>query len=140
MHLTAGPYVDDYAACEFTCAKLVVVAAGRAPSAVSERLGLEPTTASEGGARTWWVLSSEHVVDSRDARRHLDWLLDRIEPAAASLRELREAKDVRTSVRCVWWSKGAHGGPALWPEQLSRLAALGLELGFDLCFFGNVET
>ena len=137
MHLTAGPYVDDYAACEFTCAKLVVVAVGQPSSVVSERLGLEPTAVSGGGAHL--AFSSERVVASRDVRRHLDWLLDRIEPVAPALRDLQRDPDVRTSVRCVWWSKGAHGGPTLWPEQLVRLAALGLELGFDVCFFGHGE-
>jgi hypothetical protein len=86
-----------------------------------------------------WFLSSEDKVASKDVRRHLDWLLDLIWPARLPLADLQQTSGVKIDVNCVWWSASGHGGPTLWPEQMGRLAELGLECGFDVYFFGEEE-
>lgn len=86
-----------------------------------------------------WFLSSEQNVNSRDLRRHLDWLLARLAPAGEALRRLQQEQDVRMSVICIWWSAHGGGGPTLWPEQMKVMAELGLECGFEVAFFGNED-
>jgi hypothetical protein len=61
------------------------------------------------------------------SRRHLDCLLAQIEPAADALRLRQGEHGVTMTVNCIWWSRAGQGGPSLWPEQMSRMAALNLE-------------
>ena len=74
---------------------------------------------------------------SLDVRRHLDWLLDKIEPSGHQIRKLQAREDVRMGIKCVWWSAAGHGGPALDPSHMRRMAALNLEISFDIYFFGD---
>jgi hypothetical protein len=132
-------YDDDYATCERTYASLGIYAEGLDPAEMSSLLQLSPTESHRqgegvhGGAplkRGFWSLSSEQHVDSRDLRRHLDWLLDQIEGRANMLRTLRE-QGYDMTVACYWSSADGHGGPTLSPVQTRRLANLDLELWID---------
>jgi hypothetical protein len=117
---------------------------------VTSHLGIEPTKSqkkgevkrsSRGFERTikkgGWFLSSEDHVDSKDIRRHLDWLLARLLPVKDQLLSLQATEGIIMSVNCIWWSAFAEGGPTLWPEQMRLLADLNLECGFDIAFFGE---
>lgn len=134
--------VDDAdASCERTCAELIIYSGELLPSRVTELLGLSPTrTVATGeksppnsrglvriGILNGWFLSSEEHLDSKDLRRHIDWLIAQLRPHASSLRALQQTSGVRMYVRCPWWSKGGGGGPSLWPEQMRGLADLDLE-------------
>ena len=59
---------------------------------VSERIGLTPSQTqleTRSGRRLHvWFLGTRGNVDSRDSRRHIDWLLDRIEPSSEAFRDL----------------------------------------------------
>jgi hypothetical protein len=142
---------DDYPTCAGTHATLRIFSAQTTPEEISSRLGIEPTsshrrgeplvprvTGSAAARLHGWFLSSEAHVRSRDLRRHLDWLLDAVEPAADALREL--ARTERADVFCLWQSASGHGGPTLSPTQLARLGALGLELGLDVYFPGDAPS
>jgi hypothetical protein len=146
------PYNDDYPTCERTFARLQISGDQLDPDVITTRLGVEPSdkqkkgeirTNSIGRTRTirigGWFLSSEHQVDSKDLRRHLDWLLAILRSRADGLRSVQEMDGVVMSVNCIWWSRGGHGGPTLWPEQMRALADLNLECGFDIAFFGEDE-
>ena len=85
-----------------------------------------------------WFLSSEGQVASKDLRDHLDWLLDRLRPAAAGLSVL-QADEVRMEIWCRWDSASGHGGPTLEPEQMRLMAELNLQCGFDIYFAGDEE-
>ena len=149
MHRT--PYNDDYEACDRTHAELRIYSGEASPREVSLLLGIEPTSMNEKGKTrvslttgrervlplNLWLLSSESQIDSKDLRRHLDWLLDQIEPAAGALRELEQVPGATMNVHCSWWSAHGHGGPTLWPQQMRRVAALNLELAFEIMFFGD---
>lgn len=91
------PYDDNHGSCERAVANLLIYGEDLEPTEVSRRLGIEPSdAASTGQIRTnslgrrrvtpvgHWFLSSEWRVDSRDLRRHLDWLLDLLTPRARS--------------------------------------------------------
>ncbi|MCX5999314.1 MAG: DUF4279 domain-containing protein [Chloroflexi bacterium] len=133
--------IDDFDAdCAWTDATLTLYLGDMDPVTVTERLGLVPTSIhglrdqeaaiTDGESRNGvgcWLLSSKDSVVSRDLRRHLDWLLNRIEPAGAQLRELQQCLGMKMAVICQWWSTDDGGGIALWPEQMGRLARLNLE-------------
>jgi hypothetical protein len=146
------PYDDEYPTCEFTYAELRVYPGKLNPLSVTHHLGITPTSTrtkderivnSLGRERTvpmnGWFLSSEGHISSKDVRRHLDWLLDNLEPFSDRLKELQELPEVKMSIECIWWSAYGQGGPTLWPEQMKRLAEMNLECGFDVSFFGDEE-
>ena len=144
-------YVDNYGTCERTLAELRIYSDVVTPTEMSRRLGLKPSSNVEKGkvlsaTRTGrphvgqtnsWILSSDGKVESRDARRHLDWLLDQLEPAKAELLVLQDTSEVQMHVTCIWWSAFGHGGPMFWPNELSRISALNLELEVDFAYFGS---
>jgi hypothetical protein len=121
------------------------------PNAMTAKLGVKPDTTMTKGLPhelpsgrmrdatvSGWFLSSEGQVVSRDLRDHLDWLLDRLRPAAVGLSAL-QAEEVRMEVWCRWDSASGHGGPTLEPEQMRLMAELNLQCGFDIYFAGDEE-
>ena len=76
-----------------------------------------------------WTISSDRIIDSKDVRDHIDYVLDIIYPQKKHILKLQE--NFTMGMKCVWFAKGVSGGPAVWPEQMSRLSELNLELGFS---------
>ncbi|MEW5959070.1 MAG: DUF4279 domain-containing protein [Chloroflexota bacterium] len=152
LSIRGTPYDDEYATCEFTYAKLRVYPGKLDPMSVTQYLGITPTSTMTEGEhivnslgrerivpQNGWFLSSEGQVSSKDVRRHLDWLLDRLEPISERLKGLQEQPEVKMYIVCIWWSAYGQGGPTLWPEQMKRMAEMNLECGFDIYFFGDEE-
>jgi uncharacterized protein DUF4279 len=139
-----GMYDDSYATCKETYATLRIYPENLDPDQVSECLALSPSSIQRRGeARllssgnyatkrlNGWFLTSKGIVDSRDVRRHIDWLLDKVEPAALQFGEIL-TEGARADISCFWVSASGHGGPTLSPSQMGRLAKLQLECWFDL--------
>jgi hypothetical protein len=137
-------YNDDYATCHKTYATLVIVHPDLDPDQVTQGLGLRPTRAWRRGdirnphgkrpfiyPRGGWELTTEGTVQSRDVRRYIDWLLDQLDLKGRVLNQLQE-RGYQTVINCFWCSEYGQGGPMLWPGQMTRLGALGLELWFDI--------
>ncbi len=146
------PYNDVYPTCERTSAELRIYPGELDPEWVTQRLNVIPTSTLRKGERkvnsigrerivklNGWFLSSEGEVSSLDLRRHLDWLLDKVQPRKSQLRDLQQLPDIHMFIQCIWWSAHGQGGPTLWPEQMQRMATLNLECGFDVSFFDNEE-
>ncbi len=144
---------DNYPTCERTSVELRVYPGEMAPLHVTEQLQIPATTMfTKGESKTnsigrtrivkknVWILSSEESVVSKDCRRHLCWLLDLLEPVQEKLCELQRSADLTMYVSCVWWSAHGDGGPTLSPDQMARLAALNLELGFEISFYEGGEN
>ena len=143
-------YDDSYETCERTHAELRIYTGNTDPALITRRLAITPTETRRKGA-LWrtpsgrekpakinaWFLSSQRAVDSRDLRRHLDWVLGRLEASASEVRGILDIDGVQASIWCVWWSAHGHGGPTLAPGHLSLLGALGLECCFDVYFAGE---
>ena len=117
---------------------------------VSTLLGINPTRAHDKGklmetpsgrrrkaSLTAWLLSSDGIVESKDLRDHLDWLLQKLSGLTREILTLQEEENTKMSVCCTWISAAGHNGPVLWPEQMETLAKLNLECGFDFYFFGG---
>jgi Domain of unknown function (DUF4279) len=145
-------YDDDYGTCAETYATLLIYPVRTDPESITERLGIEPSQwQRKGGPMAGsvrrprriaeidlWSLSTKGRIESRDSRRHIDWLLDQIEDKAATLRSL-QAEGARIAVSCYWLSLSGHGGPTISPGQMRRLGALNIELWFDVYFLGDEE-
>jgi hypothetical protein len=129
-------YNDEYATCGRTYATVRIF--GLPATEVGSALGIVATQTQSARVAPpkrpdGWFLTTEGTIPSRDIRRHLDWLLDRLEPKAGTLAELR-SRGASVDVVCYWLSANGHGGPILSPSQSKRLAALDLECGFDVYF------
>ena len=140
--------VNDYPTCARTFATLRIYPERLTPAEVTSRLGIEPSRSQQKGdpltkskqpvfARMHgWFLTSEGAVESRDVRRHLDWLLEQLGPRADAVRSL-QADGCSMDISCYWLSFSGHGGPSVSPGQMRELARLGLELWFDVYFGGS---
>ena len=143
-----GEYGDEYPTCAATHVTLRVY--GLSPDVVTAAIGLTPHSIQVAGEQIYgragspryridgWFLTTKGVLDSRDSRRHLDCLLDWLEPAAEALQDLRR-RGARIDISCFWASATGHGGPTIAPNQARRLGLLELELGFDV-YFWNDDT
>jgi transcriptional regulator with XRE-family HTH domain len=119
---------------------LLVKAKHLTPQQISERLGLESTSAYAKGERihpalpplpyTKWRFEP-HQTLAEELGRKLDLLLDELEGAAPRIAELAAECDVSISV-CYEGCKEWLGGWNASKETLKRLAALGADLHFDL--------
>lgn len=145
-HLT--PLNDEYQSCERTLAELRVYTDLLDPNLIGPRLGITPSRVQVRGQlispsservaqRSAWFLSTEPHVDSKDLRRHLDWLMRHLSGARSALLDLQDSPGIQMTVNCIWWSRSGQGGPTLWPQQMQRLAELNLECALDFSFYGE---
>lgn len=145
------PHDPEYGTCALTYATLRIYSGTVPPETMTAELGVKPDwTMTKGhphqlpSGRTreatisGWFLSSKGQVASKDLRDHLDWLLDRLRPAAVGLSVL-QADEVRMDIFCRWDSASGHGGPSLDPEQMRLMAELNLQCGFDVYLAGDEE-
>ena len=123
------------------------------PDVITHKLGIEPTSCQAKGLPhtlpsgttnigkvNSWLLSSEKSVTAKSLRTHLNWLLDRIKPVTAQLKELQEIADIKMSVRCSWWSIDSDGATVvLWPEQMELLTKTNLEISMEISCWGDEE-
>ncbi len=142
-------YDDEHPSCVRTYSTLRVFSEEVSPEEISQVLGLEPTASFRKGdaisprlsrSRLYhgWLLCTKGVVASRGTRRHIDWLLDQLEPAAENLR-LLTARGVQADVYSFWESAQGQGGPSLSVAQMSRLVRFGLECAYDVYFASDED-
>ena len=140
------PIDASYSSCESTYVEFLVYVDKDSAQAVSNILQLEPTKSQTKGdlivnsrgierlaKTTYWILSSEGKILSKDIRHHLDWLLNQLLDKQFQLSRLQSNTNMSMTVNCIWWSTGS-GGPTLWPEQMKMLSQLNLECTFDIYF------
>jgi Domain of unknown function (DUF4279) len=133
-------YDDDFATCARTYASLRVFCVDLGPDAIGHLLGFpatssyvigEPVGRSDSRRKTnAWLLSTRDEVESKDLRRHIDWLLDAID--GTELVALTRERQAHSDVFCYWASASGHGGPEFSPSQMLRLANLQLPLVLDI--------
>lgn len=144
----AGEYDDDYATCADTHAAFRAYHAAADPADVTHTLGMLATTTQTAEPRiagrttakpALWMLASQNEVVSRDLRRHLDWLIERLKGREQQLESLRRS-GWRTDIGCFWVSATGHGGPIISIEEQRSMGALGLAVSFDIYFFGEARV
>jgi len=117
------------------------------PDAMSRLLGLNPTDTVEAGIKTWlhpdgsvrktkrplngWFLHSEGKVKKLEVPAHLDWMLRQLAKAKSPFRHMMEKHGARIRIDCVYWTDAPGAYFTLWPDQIAKLAELGIEFGFD---------
>jgi hypothetical protein len=142
-------YYDEYPTCSRTYARLLIYHDDLNPDQITGLLDIQPTYSQVTGKTITrpsgkrftppiglWSLSTEGEVDSRDVRRHLDWILDRLAGKDEALKRL-QAEGHRMQVSCYWVSAEGQGGPTLSPAIMRRLGELEVELWFD--FYGPFD-
>ena len=133
-------YFDDYATCESTFATFLVSSVDLDWDAISKILGVEPTRindrarlrASECNRQLVhvWMFSTLNLVESRDLRRHLHFLLPMLSERSIELSKLREL-GCRTEISCFWSSAAGHGGPIIDTQSSQIIGSLELDIWFD---------
>lgn len=145
MH-TQTPYDDSYATCVSTFARLRIMGENLEPETVSALLCLQPNRTQVRGELpqptskhpfrySGWFLGTEGRVQSRDARRHIDWLLLLLHGKADAIAQLKSEGNLVDI--CVYWESVGQGGPTLNPSHMTQLGELGVELWFDIYFAGK---
>lgn len=149
MNFSETLYNDLDPSCERTAASLLIYSETLSPEELEARIGTPPTNILRKGRTTFlptgrirvdklngFFLESEEFVDSRDLRRHIDWLLERIGGRVESFHSLWRRGEVFGSIQCIWWSAHGEGGPILRVDQLEAIAELDLELSFGFAYYG----
>jgi len=132
-------YDDNYPTCRKTFATLRIFHENLDPNELSTMLSLTPSDAHRKGDALksgraemgGWFLSSKDRITSKDVRRHIVWILDQLDAAKDELLRL-QGQGYETNIFCYWASASGHGGPELDHQIAQRLAALRLDIGFDL--------
>jgi hypothetical protein len=134
-------YDDDYATCKYTSAAFRLIHPTLDPDWITHQLQISPSWAYKKGdhiknntTRTSkigiWGLDTEGFVQSRDLRRHIDWLIDILHDKAHLIAELQK-QGYRVDIFCHWAGLGGTGGPTLSPRNMYGLALLNIEIGFE---------
>lgn len=144
--LSSREYDDAYPTCIRTCCTLRIFSENLDPNDISLSLGMEPTMFFRKGdlhnlgklrrSTNGWFLTTEGRIGSRDSRRHLDLILDKLEPKREAVKEL-QAKGCDVDIICFYDSTG-QGGPWLMPYQMRIMGALEIEIWYDV-YFGGTE-
>ncbi len=137
-------YDDDYPTCSKTHASLRIYHDDLDPQRITGLLGIDPSQMQVRGMVHFtsigkeflppiggWFLSTRGKIASRDVRRHVAWILDKLAGKDEILRNL-QAEGCRMDILCYWLSADGHGGPTLSPGIMRRLGDLELEIGFDI--------
>jgi hypothetical protein len=143
------PYDDDFMSCRETYSTLRIFSDAIPPDEISAALLLKPTLSHLKGdaisprvprprLEHGWLLSSERQVRSRDTRRHIDWILDQLEPCAGAFDQLL-SRGASVDIFSYWVSACGQGGPILSPPQFARLARFRVECVYDIYFTGEDE-
>ena len=145
------PYKEDYATCEYTHAWLRIMDENLDPDEITKLLSIPPSKVQFRGDFTsqrpkdplknsGWVLSSENLLDSKDSRHHLDWILEQISDRK-DVFQIFHNRGYLVDICVRWDSKNGHGGPTLNPDEMKILSDLEIELWFDLylCWIEDEE-
>jgi hypothetical protein len=146
---TPATYEDDHMSCDRTYASLRIFSKDTDPEAISAALGITPTRSFRMGEpfspraqrprpSHGWLLCTDGLVESKDTRRHIDWLLDKVLPVAPAFARVTKGGTL-ADVFSFWVSARGQGGPMLSPWQMERLALLGLECIYDVYYRDNEE-
>ncbi len=135
-------YDDNYESCHETFVTLRIYSDNLNPEEISNFLKTKPSEIVIKGDiiglkrkkirnHHGWFLTTEGLVKSKDCRRHIDYLADKIITLKSNLKELQK-QGCEIDISCFWSSENGQGGPILAPKQLKKLAELELEIWFDI--------
>jgi hypothetical protein len=141
-------YDDDYPTCANTDALLRIFSNENTPEEIPGILGISPTrTRIKGELRNpndprsinkvhCWYLGSKDAVNSKDCRRHLDWIVNKVYSSKEGFRKLK-GLGAEFNICCIWESSENQGGPIMEPKQMGLLADLEIPVWWE--FWYNYE-
>lgn len=133
-------YNNNYETCSKTYVTLRIYYQKINSEKLTEYLEINPTRFQNKGDKkknhseieiNGWFLSSNENINSKDCRRHIDYLTDLLIPIKSKLKNIVDDGG-KIDFSCYWKSKNGQGGPTLSKEQFSKLAELEIELWFDI--------
>lgn len=144
----AFTYDADSPWCSRTFVTLRIIAPDLDPAKLTRMLTLEPTRTQLRG-EPWrehdgrpfrfsgWFLSSEGMVESRDTRHHLDWLIARLRGQESTMQAFAQ-RGYHIDCHVRWDSVRGHDGPIFMPAQMRALADMQVVLWLDV-YFADLE-
>jgi hypothetical protein len=140
-------YKHNYPSCSRTYAALCIYHESADPQIITDRLQLKPDETVTVGdlirpgktaTKSIWFLRTKDILQSRDFRAHIDWLLDKVSAKKKELQRLFDA-GYEIKISCFWASASGNGGPYLDHEFIKRLSEFPIELDFDIWFDSQQE-
>ena len=142
-------YDDNYPTCDSTYATLCIYLHDiDDPAIITKKLGIQPSRIQvrgeirNGKVKKWpaaWFLETSEQVQSKDVRRHIDWLLEYIKDNSDFIKQLQDTNS-EIWISCFWASAPGHGGPMLDRDIIKRIAESGLGIYFDVYFAGDQQN
>ncbi len=129
-------YVDDYDSCEMTYVILSFCHEKLDSGMVTKLLLIEPTGIIKKNkhrkiSKNSWFFSTQDLIESRDARRHLRFLFDTFKNKETEFDSLRY-NGWSTILYCFWGSTEGNGGPLLDYRTMELLSMFKLDIHFNL--------
>ncbi len=135
-------YDDSYPTCVETYSTLRVFSDDLAGSEITRILQIQPTKVFQKGElhthgqlqrkSNGWFYSTKSLSSSRDTRRHIDLILDRLDGKLDAVNALNQER-CKVDIVSYWVSTG-QGGPFLTSEQMLKLGTLGISVWWDIYF------
>ena len=136
-------YNDNYDTCESTYSTLRVYPNDIHPDEITKSICITPSSFQVKGEHNkfgkatkeikihGWFLTTKNEMTSKDTRRHIDWIINKIKKQKTVIHEL-QSKGVKFELSCYWESKYGQGGPMLSPPQMAELAKLNISVFWDI--------
>ena len=141
-------YDDSYPTCSRTWVTLCIFLPDTTSAdELTQKLGVQPSKIRvkgefyNGKIRNWptaWFLESAEKLESKDVRRHIDWVLEQVEHKPEVFTQL-QGDGAEIHLSCFWGAATGQGGPMLDPQILKRMALLNIGIAFDIYFEGDDE-
>ncbi|PKN92320.1 MAG: hypothetical protein CVU44_14360 [Chloroflexi bacterium HGW-Chloroflexi-6] len=111
------------------------------PQKVTEALRISATRSFQRGdmrkdGTSWphgiWFIDSKERIQSLDPTKHIEWILEQIEPVQGKLAEIVQEQSLDAELNVFWIMPTSHEYLILRPDMLRRISATNLHLEFSL--------
>lgn len=107
------------------------------PQKVTETMGISATRSFQRGdmrkdGTSWphgiWFLDSKEQIQSLDPTKHLEWILEQIEPVQLKLSEVVQEQSLDAEIGIFWIMPTSHEYLIISPDLAKRISATNLRL------------
>lgn len=140
--MTNSRYIHDFTSCSRTYATLCIYHDSMDTNEVTKILKLKPDHVTKIGDYlrkdksikiAGWFLGTQDILDSRDMRAHVEWLLAKLNRKKKAMQILSKM-GFTTRISIFWESSSGNGGPIIDNELAVKLAKYDIDLYFDIYF------
>lgn len=114
------------------------------PEKITKSLGINPTRGYKRGEKrgkknVWphgiWMLDSSGKLDSDDPIKHIEWLVEILEPARMKLIEIALDENIDAEICVFWIMSSSHEVLTITPNWFQRIASFNIRL--ELSIYSN---